>query len=227
MRFGPLPEDAKRKVAEHHRGIVYAEDRVRSAVIGRYAPRPKITREELTSLYIDQALTQKAIAEHFGVRPAAIKTQIKLHGLVLTEAQRALRIREGRHIHWKGGDAEVNGYRLSMQRDHPNATKQGRVCAHRLVVEAFIGRHLSKAEEVHHLNFIRGDNRIENLVLFPTNADHSRFHQWTQHVGAFYLGILTEEPAPLTYPSPILFRGRWVSEIKIAMFWNHGIEAVA
>ncbi|SRR6266700_807674 len=216
MRIGrPLSEETKRKIAENHVGKVYSKERVRRAVHGRYGNRPPITKAELEDLYFVKALTQLELAEHFKVSPAAIKTLIHEHGLQLTEAQRALRIQAQRHVHWKNGVTGSRGYRLVLRRDHPNATKQGRVCQHRLVVEEFIGRHLNKLEEVHHLNFDRGDSRIENLVLFACNKDHALFHQWTHRVGAYFLGILATPPEPLKYDAPILVGGRWLREINI------------
>jgi len=48
---------------------------------------------------------------------------------------------------------------------------------HRLVVENYIGRLLNKEEAVHHINFCKSDNRIENLALFPSEKAHTHFHR--------------------------------------------------
>ena len=47
---------------------------------------------------------------------------------------------------------------------------------HRKVVEQFLRRKLTKAERVHHINFDRTDNRIENLYLFPNQSEHQKYH---------------------------------------------------
>lgn len=75
---------------------------------------------------------------------------------------------------WKGGKYLVKGYWMIWSPDHPNATKDGRVAEHRLVMEHHIGRYLTREEVVHHINGNRTDNRIENLVLFSSNAEHLR-----------------------------------------------------
>ncbi len=65
--------------------------------------------------------------------------------------------------------------------DHLYASKEGYVMEHRLVMEEKIGRYLLPTEEVHHINHIRNDNRIENLHLFKSKQEHARFHMKQRH----------------------------------------------
>ena len=46
---------------------------------------------------------------------------------------------------------------------------------HILVIESYLGRELEKGEVVHHLNGIRKDNRIENLLLMD-KGQHDLYH---------------------------------------------------
>ena len=57
------------------------------------------------------------------------------------------------------------------------------VLEHRLVVENFIGRKLNQEEAVHHINGNKKDNRIENLMLFPTQKEHKAFENKVKQFG--------------------------------------------
>lgn len=48
---------------------------------------------------------------------------------------------------------------------------------HRIVAEQILGRSLRKGEVVHHINRDKRDNRPENLMIFPSQAEHARWHK--------------------------------------------------
>ncbi|HAL73628.1 MAG TPA: HNH endonuclease [Clostridiales bacterium] len=63
------------------------------------------------------------------------------------------------------GKGDCNGYSKIHSR-----------LAHRVIVEQRLGRPLASNEVVHHRDGNRYNNIPDNLVVFPTAGDHTRFH---------------------------------------------------
>lgn len=79
-------------------------------------------------------------------------------------------------INFKGGTQVTNGYISVLAADHPFANKRGYIYQHRLIMEEMIGRYLKPEEVVHHIDEDKQNNSPENLMLFPTDTDHARYH---------------------------------------------------
>ena len=78
---------------------------------------------------------------------------------------------------WKCGRKRLTtGYIYKLCRNHPYANIRGYVMEHRLVMESHLKRILNPREEIHHINGIKDDNRIENLQLFRGRGEHQTFH---------------------------------------------------
>jgi len=60
--------------------------------------------------------------------------------------------------------------------NYSSTKKDGYMFEHRYVMEQYLGRYLTLKEVVHHINGIKNDNRIENLMLFSSESKHQKYH---------------------------------------------------
>ena len=70
---------------------------------------------------------------------------------------------------------KASGYILVYSPKHPNKTSADCVFEHRLEVEKYLGRYLTKDQVVHHINHIKDDNNIKNLEVI-NKKEHSKLH---------------------------------------------------
>lgn len=81
------------------------------------------------------------------------------------------------HYNYKGITKDSNGYILILSPNHPFRDSHNYVPEHRLVMEKHLGRYLTKLEEVHHIDFNKQNNKIENLMLFSSHSEHVKFER--------------------------------------------------
>lgn len=123
----------------------------------------------LVELYLSGCSIQEC-AKRLGTAKRYVRLFLVEQGIAIRSHSEATPQKEKHHC-WNGG--RTNGeYVYVLRKDHPHATGLGYVLEHRLVMEEHLGRYLLPSEVVHHKNKNKHDNRIENLQLFATNAEH-------------------------------------------------------
>lgn len=161
---------------------------------------------EQIRLWIFEGKTQQEISDTLQktvddrITPKLIYKVCKKHGI---KCQRTGPRSGEKHPEWSGGRIlDANGYVHLYRPEHPECIrvnemrqlksngkyfrKENYIQEHRLVMEEHLGRYLKPTEVVHHLNGQKGDNRILNLVLFGSNAEHlavdlkGRCPKWTE-----------------------------------------------
>lgn len=157
--------------------------------------REKATQEmieQMSNLYWAKKLTLGEVSAIIGFSDKTIERYLKHYGhgtrnrsqaqtgKTATPKMREAARRLGKsqvgtkHPNWKGRIKKV-GYLSLRMPDHPYASSDGYVMEHRVVMERHLGRFLLPDEQVHHINGVKTDNRLENLELLSA-SEHSRRH---------------------------------------------------
>lgn len=150
-------------------------------------PAPKaFPRELLQTLYYEEGLSTRQVAERLGCQTETVRLRMKRLGIARRSSAEGTRLAEHKGLinHWKprGPDnpkwrggiyTSSNGYVYQSMPDHPRAGADGYVPQHTLVWEQTHGRPLPHGWLVHHLNGIKNDNRAENLVAIPRKSHNT------------------------------------------------------
>ena len=159
----------------------------------QYTYNPPFSEDELNDAYTNKGMSQAEIAEAFGTTQKVVWLAMKKMGIPARVARKRNQLGEN-NTAWKGGRVLVGtktydghrffssrnpskAYYMVKRRGHPNANKQGYVFEHVEIALNAAGRKKldSPKECVHHINFIRTDNRPGNLVIC-TQDKHREYH---------------------------------------------------
>jgi hypothetical protein len=105
----------------------------------------------------------------------------KLRGCSLGTISRVLKI-NSIEIRPRVSGADHPQYKGGKYKDHDdyiiiNSSKQRE---HRVIFEQYIQRKLYKWEHVHHIDGVKTNNEISNLIIMPTR-EHTRFHTFLRN----------------------------------------------
>ncbi|MBM3252267.1 MAG: hypothetical protein FJZ11_05785 [Candidatus Omnitrophica bacterium] len=85
-------------------------------------------------------------------------------------------IKGDKNPNWNGGRRKAGKYISILSPHHPHGSR-GYVREHRLIAETLLGRYLKITEIIHHINGNGKDNNPQNLYLFSSEKEHSKFHK--------------------------------------------------
>ena len=140
------------------RSIRSIESRLGKLRLRRFTTRP-FTQEEDDAIRVGFGGSSGELGRRFDRDPSVIRARAKRLGLGF----------------WKRELREYRGYKIArIDRDDGSTCR--RVPEHRVVMEKHFGRCLTDAERVHHINFNKRDNRVENLYVCSNNSAHMFAH---------------------------------------------------
>ena len=72
----------------------------------------------------------------------------------------------------------IGEYKAIYAPNHPKSLLNGYVYEHIIVAEEKLGRPLKKEETVHHVDLNKMNNSLNNLIVFTSKAEHTKFHHY-------------------------------------------------
>jgi hypothetical protein len=66
------------------------------------------------------------------------------------------------------------GYVLVRSKAHPNRNHNNDVVEHIMIMSDHLKRPIVKGEIIHHVDFVKNNNTVENLYLYPNISEHGR-----------------------------------------------------
>ena len=101
---------------------------------------------------------------------------------------------------WKGGRTITSqGYVKIKSPTHPRGGRDGYVYEHILVMEHALARSLRNCEQVHHINHLKHDNRLENLRVVASQHHHGVLHRHSLHNQGKYTYRVPGEDNPIIF----------------------------
>ena len=129
-----------------------------------------IDNQLLIKLYIDEKYSIRQLAETFKCNKSTIKDRLEKNGIAIRPFNDKNYYKNRKDLNRPHISVDSSGY------IHQMSQRQ-----HRLIMEKFLGRKLTKNEHIHHIDFNKSNNDINNLFLFHTNDAHLSYHGYIKH----------------------------------------------
>jgi hypothetical protein len=126
-----------------------------------------LDKQEIIRLYTEYVLPSTDIAEIIGCSSVTILKILKSANVKIVDHRP--KPSGAKNPCWKGGRRKSNGYILIYSPNYHRAINNY-VSEHLLVWEQSHNKKLPDGWIIHHLNGIKNDNRIENLVAMPRKS---------------------------------------------------------
>ena len=145
-----------------------------------FIKRGKRTDKEFKNFLIDQYVIKKRsmsnIAKELNISEVIISKYLDKYEI--PKRTKSEQQKRERSSNWKGGKGITShGYVKVFFPEHPYASAAGYVYEHRLIVERHLKRYLKPSEVVHHIDFNKQNNDINNLLVL-TNKIHVKLHRF-------------------------------------------------
>lgn len=168
-----MPTGMYKHTKQHNKNISIA-------LLGK--KKKPFTEEHIRNLQVSHLGYKMSQAQkhkiRIGVKKNLPKTSFKKGFIPWSKGKKCPQLCKHKNGNWNSGRYYHRGYVYKFCQNHPNKRNGNYVREHRLIMERHLGRLLSPKEVVHHINGIKDDNRIENLMLFSNTGLHGCFHRW-------------------------------------------------
>ena len=172
---------------------------IKTSIVNRKIPVIKkskrkpstLTPEILEELYLNRHLTYQQIGDFAGVSRQRICQLIKIYGIDTSTAVRfkvicpqcskefeTVRSKYRIHVFHYCSQSCYTAHKKSVN-DSYSPDRQAQLIA-RAVMSDHLQRPLTDSEVVHHEDGDQSNNDIENLILFVSQSEHSRYHHQKQ-----------------------------------------------
>jgi len=138
-----------------------------------------LTKQFLLKKYIKERKSSFQIAKEINCGRQTVLNYLekfKIKRRNISESKKGM-MKAEKNSNWKNGISySMIGYKRIYVPNHPYAFNNKYVLEHRSVMEKHLGRYLKPEEVVHHINGVKNDNRLENLILFESEREHQLYH---------------------------------------------------